>query len=393
MVSMGRDWVNKNMGEAEKDLDQKINPDTYMVTVRKVARRLKAKTEIEDQRFKDNPAKLKTPTELSDEMELDLTKFSIDKVVLNEYGHPDNRMGQTKIYASKDKNKFNPNEQFGKFLEEMKNNSQKVKAYKLPARKRRLFFIQIPDLHFGKLGRLSEVGEVYNMEIATERFMQAIGVFCEDAKIHKPEKIVVNLGGDILNTDNGKTTTKGTPQDEESSIADTQRKAVWLIIEGVKALSKHAPVEIMFISGNHDEIRSWFLGHTVEMFFWNNNNVNVNNQEIPRKYFRYGVNLLGATHGDSDKKKLPFLMAQENPKDWGETKVREFFTGHTHKNEKLIKSYIDEDSGVRVYTCPSLSGTDKWHFKEGWIGAIKEAQNHIYDFELGKINVSICEFF
>jgi hypothetical protein len=393
MILEGRDWVNKNLSEAEKDLGQKVNPDTYMVTVRKVARRIKEKTEIEDQRYKDNPAKLKTPTEMTDELKLDLTAFTVDKVVFGEYGHPDNRMGQTKVFASKDKNKFNPEEQFQKFIEEIKNNSPVVKLPKLPKRNRKCFFIQVPDLHFGKLGRLSEVGEVYNMEIATQRFMQAICVFCEDAKHHKPEKILVNLGGDILNTDNGKTTTKGTPQDEESSIADIQRKAVWLIIEGAKELAKYAPVEIIIIPGNHDEIRSWFLGHAIEMYFWNDKRITVDNREIPRKYFRFGINLLECTHGDTDKKKLPFLMAQENPKDWGETKVRECFTGHTHKNEKFVKSYIDEDSGVRVYTCPTLSGTDKWHFKEGWIGAIKEAQNHIYDFELGKIAVSICEFF
>jgi hypothetical protein len=397
MKTKGREWVNKNLAQCAQDMGKEINPDSYMVCVRKVKRRIEKKLQISTGKDKeeamDNPAKLKTPTEMADEHKLDLTKFSVEKVVLNEWGHPDNRSGQTKIYATKDKPQFDPKEECQKFLDEIKKHSPVVDLPGYPESRRRAFFIQMPDLHFGKLARAVEVGETYNMVEADRRAMTATAKFCEDAKVHRPEIIYFNLGGDLLNTDsNGKTTTKGTPQDEESSIYDTQRKAAWLVIKMVLALAEHAPVEVLMIPGNHDEIRSWFLGHAIEMFFWNDSRVKIDNREVFRKYIRFGTNLLGAAHGEEDAKKLPFLMAQENPLDWGQCRVREFFLGHHHKIRKWAQTYIDEDSGVRVIRCPSVSGTDKWHFKSGWIGAIKEAQNHIYDFALGKVAVSICEF-
>jgi hypothetical protein len=232
------------------------------------------------------------------------------------------------------------------------------------------------------------------MEIAKMRFLEAISRFVTEAKQRHPERIFLNLGGDFFNTDsNGKTTTKGTPQDEESTVQDTNRRAAWMMIDAVNALASVAPVTLIIIPGNHDEIRSWFFGHAMEMRFYNDKRVTVDNREVFRKYYRYGINLLGAVHGEEDAKKLPFLMIQENLKDYGETRVRYVFKGHYHKKAGEVKTLVDEDRGVTIWTNPSLSGSDKWHNKAGWIGAIKEAQCWVFDRALGHVETIISQFF
>ena len=49
------------------------------------------------------------------------------------------------------------------------------------------------------------------------------------------------------------------------------------------------------------------------------------------KYFRYGTNLIGATHGDGVKQNdLPLSMAEESTENWAKTKHRHIYTHHVH---------------------------------------------------------------
>ena len=72
-----------------------------------------------------------------------------------------------------------------------------------------------------------------------------------------------------------------------------------------------------------------------------------------RKYFTYGKNLIGSTHGDGAKEQdLSLLMVEEASKTWSETKHRYIYTHHLH--HKKSKDY----GTVNVEAMRSASGTD-----------------------------------
>ena len=75
-----------------------------------------------------------------------------------------------------------------------------------------------------------------------------------------------------------------------------------------------------------------------------------------RKYFMYGKNLIGASHGDGAKEKdLPMLMSVEAKEHWTKAVHRYWYLHHIH--HKMAKDYI----GVTVEYLRSPSGTDRRH--------------------------------
>jgi hypothetical protein len=66
------------------------------------------------------------------------------------------------------------------------------------------------------------------------------------------------------------------------------------------------------VPGNHDPQTSYFLAKVLEAWFKNAKDVEINTEPKPRKYFLYGVNLIGFAHGDDEPlRDLPSLMANE----------------------------------------------------------------------------------
>jgi hypothetical protein len=45
---------------------------------------------------------------------------------------------------------------------------------------------------------------------------------------------------------------------------------------------------------------------------------------------------------------------------------------------------VDDQRGVQIQILPSLSGTDYWHYKKGYLSN-KQAKAFLYDLEKGEI--------
>jgi hypothetical protein len=56
-------------------------------------------------------------------------------------------------------------------------------------------------------------------------------------------------------------------------------------------------------------------------------------------------------------------MATEAKELWSKANFKAFFTGHLH--HELVK----DNKGVKVYQMPSLSGSDRWHHYNGYVGS------------------------
>jgi hypothetical protein len=265
-------------------------------------------------------------------------------------------------------------------VEWTKGKSRKVRKYK--ARKgEHLLIIDPADVHIGKLCTHFETGDEYNSKIAVKRVFEGVDGILKKAEGFDIEKILFVGGNDILHVDTPRrTTTGGTPQDTDGMWYTNFMIACKLYQEIIEDLSKVAPVHFVYNPSNHDYTNGFFLAQLIEAYFHKNKNVTFDVSIKHRKYTHYGKNLIGTTHGDGAKMDaLGSLMANEEPKLWGETKHRYFYTHHLH--HKTGKDLI----GCTVEALRSPSGTDSWHKTKGFTGVPKAIEGYVHHKEFGQV--------
>jgi hypothetical protein len=339
-----------------------------------------------------------TADDLLNVYNISLDDWEIEKQVLNtwEVGAkgPDGNIVTTPLFQVKlwlkNKNTSIFNLIREDFIEDIKKLSPKIDKISHKPRVDKsplLLEINIFDLHLGKIAWDEETGHNYNLEIASNLFNNCINEFISECQDKNIEKIVVPIGNDFFNSDRShpfNSTTRGTPQEEDARWQKTFRTGRQLIVDNILKLSQIAPIDIVMIPGNHDYERNFYLGDSLEGWFYNNPNVNVDNSPSPRKYYKYGSVLIGYTHGNEEKiTDLPIIMAHENPTDWALSKFREFHLGHEHRKKEIKYKSTEEYQGVIIRYMSSLSATDSWHHKRGYIGSKRSAEAIFWDREKG----------
>lgn len=242
-----------------------------------------------------------------------------------------------------------------------------------------LFLLDPADVHIGKLARSFEVGVDYNQEIAVNRVIEGTEGLIIKASGYDIDKVAIIIGNDILHTDTTRrTTTSLTPQDTDGMWYENFLKAKRLYIDVIERLLTIADVHVIFNPSNHDYMSGFFLADSISSWFSKCNNVTFDVSIAHRKYFRYGNNLIGSTHGDGAKEAdLPLIMAHES-KDWSSCKHKYFYTHHLHHNKS--KDYM----GVNVTLLRSPSEADSWHSKSGYEHAPKAIEAFIHHPEFGR---------
>lgn len=245
---------------------------------------------------------------------------------------------------------------------------------------KRLFVFDPADIHIGKLCSAFEVGEAYNNQIAVQRVLKGCKGILNEIKENSIDKILFVIGNDILHIDNAKrTTTSGIPQDTDGMWHTNFLIAKQLYVDIVEILISIADVHVVYNPSNHDYTNGFFLAQVIETHFKDCKNVTFDTTIAHRKYFVYGNNLIGTTHGDGAKPQdLPLLMANES-KYWSNCKHKYIYTHHMH--HKISKDYMS----VCVETLRSPSGTDSWHHRNGYQHAPKAIEGYIHDKEHGQV--------
>jgi len=233
-----------------------------------------------------------------------------------------------------------------------------------------LVYIGLHDHHFGKLAWADETGDNYDLRIAESLYESAGAELMRKASGFEVDRFVLPIGHDFLHVDGmDMATTSGTPQDVDGRFAKIFEVGQMAVIRLVDYLARHAPVEVIWIPGNHDYLSSFMLAKTIEAWFRSSKHVTVDASPRPRKRIHYGINLIGCTHGCDEKPStLPGIMAQEWPKEWAESKCREWLVGDKHKPKETHYNTADTHDGVMVRILSSLAGTDLWHYKKGYVG-------------------------
>ena len=230
-----------------------------------------------------------------------------------------------------------------------------------------LYEIAMPDIHFGRLAWDEETGENYDIQIAQKAINSVVSQLLSFTTKYNISRILLPLGNDFYNSDNSvDTTTRGTPQQEDTRWQKTFRKGWELAVEMIDDCTAVAPVDILIIPGNHDQQRSFYLGEVLKAWYANNENVQIDNRAAQRKYYQFGRSMIGFAHGYTEKiQSLPLIMALEAPDMWAQTEYREWHTGDKHHKEDMVFR-ANEANGVLVRILRSLAPDDAWTFGKGF---------------------------
>lgn len=249
----------------------------------------------------------------------------------------------------------------------------------IPSNSGLLFELPIMDFHLGKLSWLEETGQDYDLKIAEKLWRKVIlDLITKALRFGEVEKIIFPVGQDFFHFDTPRgTTTAGTQLDTDTRWQKMFRKGVELLVWAIEELVKIAPVEVMWIPGNHDQMLSYAAVIGLYQRYSESQNVTVNTLATPRKYILFGKNLIGYSHGDREGKRLQGLMQIEAPDLWGKSIFREFHIGHLHTETTATSN------GIIFRQISSITASDAWHGENGFLGSTRQAQGFIWSKESG----------
>lgn len=348
----------------------------------------------------DVKEEIKTLEQLIDKCQIDTKIWNIDKYVQNYWGNSNTPHWQVKAYLSRRKVDTDLQLQKEVILEELRKESPVVpnilREWELEAIKKGIVFVEdnkkhlleisLPDLHIGKLAWGEESGADYDITIAVQRFKDAVNELLTRVNLDNVERIHLPLGNDAIHVDNAdNTTTKGTPVDTDGRFPKIIRAAKILFIDVINQLKIIAPVDVTIISGNHDTATMFMLGEVLDAWYYNDSYVTVNNSPKSRKYYQYGLCGFQYVHGEKEKhSELGSIFAHEEKQLWAATEFRFCKVGHRHISKKMNFVTIDSFVGFQVQIIPSLSGTDEWHFSNGYLSN-KQGKAFLYHKTKGEI--------
>ncbi len=259
-----------------------------------------------------------------------------------------------------------------------------------------MLVLGLADHHFGLLAWGPEVGGYdYDLKIAEHLYVNAAQNLVEKAGHINIDKILLPVGNDFFHIDDPTNTTPrtGNRLDVDSRFAKIYQTGFEAVIKVIQFARQIAPVEVIWVPGNHDPTTSFCLVHALDCWFRSAPDVAVDIRPVPRKYVHYGINLLGFTHGVDEKDRdLPGLIATECPEFWNEGRYREILKGHFYKKKETWFTAADTWAGIQMRTMVSLCGTDFWHFLNAYIKTefLRAAEAFLYSHEYGSQGYFSC---
>jgi len=389
--------LNSEMLDGIEEMDKAfLSPDTVVETESSKITDTSNNTKELD--FRGNEV-IKTTEQLIKAAKIDLNIWKVDKKIANVWdvtmrgsdGEPLTAQNfQVKLWLSKIRSD-DEQKAWDNFLNSIADSAPDLSYLQKPASKqgrKYMLEVSIPDLHIGKLAHEDEVGENYDTKIAVNRYTESVNKLLDHVSHYRNEieEILLPIGNDLLQIDKMEgTTTAGTKVDTDSRWQQMFMKAQELIISTINKLAAIAPVRVVMVAGNHDNQTIFYLGRVLEAYYRNTDLVSLDNSPFQRKYHRYGINLIGFTHGNEEKHQdLGLIMATEQPDLWAATRFRQIHLGHFHSRKTTKYVDVQEFQGFQVRILPSLSSSDKWHNTKGYI-SIKSAVAFLYDKENGMI--------
>jgi predicted phosphodiesterase len=241
--------------------------------------------------------------------------------------------------------------------------------------------LNVADPHFGKYSWQGTTGYPdYDLNIA-QQYVTGAGLELlnwGDATF-KPGRRTLAFLGDVFHYDTPHgTTTGGTPLERDGRMPKMVDVGTDTVLRLIEASARTAQTDVIFVRGNHDEALTTFLQKTVREVFRNEPRITVDATHTHRKYLFHEGTLLGFTHGDKAKKRLPSLMPHEAKDFWHQASYYEWHTGHTHAMKAEWQRPIETIDGVLVRVAPAICPPDDWHADNGFVGSLKAMETFFY---------------
>ena len=254
--------------------------------------------------------------------------------------------------------------------------------------------LSLYDCHLGKYAWGKLTGQDQDNEITSSVFRNAVhDLLAKTKRYATVDRIVIPVGHDFFQVDNwvGETTAGTRVDSTDDRFSKTFTMGVDAFRACIDQCLKHAKVELLYVPGNHDRATSFYLCKVLEAAYESSPHVSCDVQQFDqhkgRKYRKYGVNLIGYTHGQSRdsprESNLPLIMATECKDWWNSCIDYSWRLGHNHTKKTLIVPVNNVFNGVRVERIPSLTATDAWHFDNGFIGNRRSAEAWFWDYKNG----------
>jgi hypothetical protein len=226
------------------------------------------------------------------------------------------------------------------------------------------------DLH---INRYANNTKKYLKEI-NDKTMRLFELLLRD----NPAKLLYINGGDYFNSDIKSRTTKGT--DQLNSLKEQEAFGIGLQHQRdlIATFASELPVDVMYVSGNHDEYTTNYLGQAIDLAFSKTEGVNVDSTDKPIKRMNRGNNTIATMHGDmiKDNQILPNLVTEGNTKKFI----------YAMKGDKHVKT-TKEIGNCLIDTYPSPANNDDWSLRNGW-----NKKGKIYGNSFDKKEGKIAEY-
>ena len=243
------------------------------------------------------------------------------------------------------------------------------------------------DAHIGKLAWEQETGyRNYDLDISIKDYQYVTDSNLDLVAPHKPEKIFYIIGQDMYHVDNmsGHTSKGEHTLDVDGRITKVHKKAFAVSRDNIYKALKIAPVEVIWIPGNHDFLASFMLAFSLKEHFRNNLRITVDVSENPRKARLWGTLLVGFTHRITGKHTVwSNELAQAFPELWGKSVFREWHHGDQHKKQDVKITPVFTSGGVICRQITALSPVDKWHTDNVFTDAVPGGESFLWSKENG----------
>lgn len=239
----------------------------------------------------------------------------------------------------------------------------------------------IADPHFGKYAWAKTTGyQDFDLSLSKEHVLGCANeLFQHGDQTVKPGRRTIAFLGDVFHYDTPHgTTTSGTPLERDGRMPKMVDVGTDTVLSVIERSAQTAKTDVLFVRGNHDEALTTFLQKTVVELFKQDPRVQVDASHTHRKYLYHDRTLLGFTHGDKAKKKLPGLMSHEARQWWADARYYEWHTGHTHGRAAEWQRPIEEVDGVLVRVAPAICPPDDWHADNGYTRNLRAMETFYY---------------
>lgn len=339
---------------------------------------------------------IRTVEDLVREADVDLVVWEIERQVVNKWDNVariGDAMVATELWQIKlwlKRRIAKPHvDAFGLLFDRLRRHAPKFPrlSHPKPSTESHLLEVDLFDAHLGKKAwGAANGGKDGNLAQTTGVYLGTLNNLLHKVAPYRVDRILFPVGNDFFQFDNAYgTTMKGTRVDCDGVLGEVFDAGCWMVAQAAALCLNVAPVEFVFVPGNHDPNTAFFLIRWLAAYFRNTKDVAVDRSPGDRKVRRYGENGIMFLHGDKiAARDMPITMATEDRRAWAETTYNEIHAGHIHREKEV--SFVKTDThggGVVVRYLHSLSVPDAYHYGHGWDKTVRAADAFLWSKKAG----------